>query len=167
MDNFVEETLIISTMWKAFKWFATESCIQLIWMLCDEIWQKSHILSCQKCQKSGITCYAKNVENPATFVEGFWTEFQARGRFMKYSMSGGHQKIHSEIQANWGIWFMKYKAFQNFGLRLPCYQLITYKISIEDIKDFNWRLQIFWLKTLEILIDDKNEFHIRLQRIKC
>ena len=30
----------------------------------------------------------KNVKNPATFVEGFWPEFQARGRFIKYSMSG-------------------------------------------------------------------------------
>ena len=30
--------------------------------------------------------YAKNVENPATFVEGFWPEFLGRGRFMKYSM---------------------------------------------------------------------------------
>ena len=34
-----------------------------------------------------MICYAKNGENPATFVEGFWPEFQARGRFMKYSMS--------------------------------------------------------------------------------
>ena len=30
----------------------------------------------------------KNVENPANFVEGFLPEYQARGRFMKYSMSG-------------------------------------------------------------------------------
>ena len=34
-----------------------------------------------------MICYPKNVKNPATFVEGFWPEFQARGRFMKYSMS--------------------------------------------------------------------------------
>ena len=33
-----------------------------------------------------MICYAKNVENPATFVEGFWPELQAPGRFMKYSM---------------------------------------------------------------------------------
>ena len=45
-----------------------------------------------KCQKSRIICYAKNVENPATFAEGFWPEFQARGRFMKYSMSAQHAK---------------------------------------------------------------------------
>ena len=32
-------------------------------------------------------CYAKNVKNQATFVEGFWPEFYARGGFMKYSMS--------------------------------------------------------------------------------
>ena len=30
---------------------------------------------------------SKNVENLAIFVEGFWPEFYARGRFMKYSMS--------------------------------------------------------------------------------
>ena len=29
----------------------------------------------------------ENVENHAIFVEGFWPEFYARGRFMKYSMS--------------------------------------------------------------------------------
>ena len=37
--------------------------------------------------KSGIICCAKNVGNHAIFVEGFWVEFYARGRFMKYSMS--------------------------------------------------------------------------------
>ena len=30
---------------------------------------------------------AENVENHAIFVEGFWPDFYARGRFMKYSMS--------------------------------------------------------------------------------
>ena len=35
-----------------------------------------------------MICYAKNVENHAIFVEGFWPGFYARGRFMKYSMSG-------------------------------------------------------------------------------
>ena len=30
---------------------------------------------------------AKNVENHNIFVEGFWPEFHARGRFMKYSIS--------------------------------------------------------------------------------
>ena len=74
------------------KWFATESCVQLIYMPWDERWQKSHSLSCQKCQKSRIICYAKNVENPATFVEGFGPEFQARGSFIKYSMS-----VYSEV----------------------------------------------------------------------
>ena len=34
-----------------------------------------------------MICYVKNVENHATFVEGFWPEFYARGRFMQYSMS--------------------------------------------------------------------------------
>ena len=29
----------------------------------------------------------KNVENHSTFVEGFWTEFYAHGRFIQYSMS--------------------------------------------------------------------------------
>ena len=32
-------------------------------------------------------CCAENVENHAIFVEGFWPDFYARGRFMKYSMS--------------------------------------------------------------------------------
>ena len=34
-----------------------------------------------------MICYAKNVKNHATFVEGFWPEISAGGRFMKYSMS--------------------------------------------------------------------------------
>ena len=29
----------------------------------------------------------KNIENHATIVEGFWPDFYARGRFLKYSMS--------------------------------------------------------------------------------
>ena len=40
-----------------------------------------------KCRKSRMICYAKNVENHAAFVEGFWSVFYARGRIMKYSMS--------------------------------------------------------------------------------
>ena len=44
-------------------------------------------LSCQNCSKSRIISYEKNVENHAFFVDGFWSEFYARGRFMKYSMS--------------------------------------------------------------------------------
>ena len=31
--------------------------------------------------------FAKNVENHATFVEGFWPEFYTCGRLIKYSMS--------------------------------------------------------------------------------
>ena len=31
--------------------------------------------------------FFENVKNRATFVEGFWLEVYARGRFMKYSMS--------------------------------------------------------------------------------
>ena len=56
-------------------------------------WQKSQSLSCQNCSKSRIICYAKNVENHAIFVEGFWPEFHARGRFMKYSMSANNQGL--------------------------------------------------------------------------
>ena len=45
--------------------------------------------------KNHTVCHAKNVKNllckdvknHATFVEGFWPEFYARVRFMKYSMS--------------------------------------------------------------------------------
>ena len=43
------------------KWFSTESC---------KIY------------------YAKIFENHTTFVEGFWPEFNAWGKFTKYSMSG-------------------------------------------------------------------------------
>ena len=52
VDNFVEETLIISTMWKA-------------------TWDIFHnkVSTCQKCQKSRIICFAKNLEIPAFFVE--------------------------------------------------------------------------------------------------
>ena len=31
--------------------------------------------------------FAKNVENHATLMEGFWPKFYACGRFMKYSTS--------------------------------------------------------------------------------
>ena len=41
--------------------FLFHSCIQLICIPWDERWQKSHSLSCQKCQKSRIICFAKNV----------------------------------------------------------------------------------------------------------
>ena len=67
----------------AIKWFATKSCIQLIKHALK--WRKWHNLSCKK---SRIICYAKNVKNNAIFVEGFWPEFYARGRLIKYSMSG-------------------------------------------------------------------------------
>ena len=50
--------------------------------------RKSLSLSSQKCWYSRIIWFAKNVKNHATFVEGFWLEFYARGRFIKYSMSG-------------------------------------------------------------------------------
>ena len=66
-------------------------------------WQKSHSLSCQNCSKSRIICYAKNVENHAIFVEGFWQEFFARGRFMKYSMSDMKQ-ICSQILVSFSFW---------------------------------------------------------------
>ena len=39
---------------KALKWSATESCIQLVWMP----WNDS--LSCQKCLKSRMICFAKS-----------------------------------------------------------------------------------------------------------
>ena len=50
----------------------------------DESYTVSHA---KKNEKSYIICYAKNIENHATFAEGFWAEFNACGRFMKYSMS--------------------------------------------------------------------------------
>ena len=38
----------------------------------------------KKWWKSRLICYAKNAKNHDIFVEGFWPEFYARGRFMKY-----------------------------------------------------------------------------------
>ena len=59
----------------------------------DESYTVSHA---KKNEKSYIICYAKNIENHATFAEGFWAEFNARGRFMKYTMS-----------VPWGLFLMK------------------------------------------------------------
>ena len=44
-------------------------------------------LFCAENVENHAFCCAKNVENHAIFVEGFWSHFYARGRFMKYSMS--------------------------------------------------------------------------------
>ena len=57
----------------ALNWLATKSCIQMT-KIADLIMSK---------------LFAKNTTNHATFVKGFWPEFYASGRFMKYSMSGG------------------------------------------------------------------------------
>ena len=72
-----------------------------------------------KCRKSRIICYAKNVENQAIFVEGFWPEFYARGRFMKYPMSE-----KKNCKKNWvkkvkkighkKIWFKTYLGQKEF-----------------------------------------------------
>ena len=40
-----------------------------------------------KNEKYHVIFRTENVENHAIFVEGFWPDFYARGRFMKYSMS--------------------------------------------------------------------------------
>ena len=66
----------------ALKWFATESCIQLIQLACPEITKIAQFFMA-KCRKSRIICYAKNVKNHAILME----KICAGGRFMKYSMS--------------------------------------------------------------------------------
>ena len=40
-----------------------------------------------KVSKITHNVFCKNVENHAIFVEGFWPEFNARGRIIKYSLS--------------------------------------------------------------------------------
>ena len=42
---------------------------------------------CAENVENHAICCAENVENHAIFVEGFWPDLYARGRFMKYSMS--------------------------------------------------------------------------------
>ena len=54
---------------------------------------KNHPILYAENVKNHSICCAKNVENHAIFVEEFWPDFYARGRFMKYSMSGFIQKI--------------------------------------------------------------------------
>ena len=49
---------------------------------------KNQAFFCAENVENHAFCCAKNVENHAIFVEGFWPDFYARGRFMKYSMSG-------------------------------------------------------------------------------
>ena len=52
---------------------------------------KNQAFFCAENVENHAFCCAKNVENHAIFVEGFWPDFYARGRFMKYSMSGCSQ----------------------------------------------------------------------------
>ena len=63
-----------------------------------KLFKITHNLLCEKCQKSRF------------FVEGFWSEFYAHGRFMKYSMSGWGSK---------GI--LEFRFGQNLGLRLEAW----------------------------------------------
>ena len=58
----------------ALEGFATESCI-LTCLEMTKLHKITHHLLCE------------NVENHATFAEGFCPEFYARGRFIKYSLS--------------------------------------------------------------------------------
>ena len=48
---------------------------------------KIHAIFCAENVENHAICCAENVENHAIFVEVFWPDFYARGRFMKYSMS--------------------------------------------------------------------------------
>ena len=47
-----------------------------------------------------MICNVKNAKNYATFVEGCWPDFYARGRFLKYSMSVplGHVKVGAGLK---------------------------------------------------------------------
>ena len=48
---------------------------------------KNHSIFCAENVENHAIFRAENVENHAIFVEGFWPDFYARGRFMKNSMS--------------------------------------------------------------------------------
>ena len=84
----------------SLKWLTIESSIQLG---CPEI-RKIAQLGMQK--NSKITCYVNNVKNPATFVEGLWPEFYARGR----PLHGEH--FLRQLETAW------YEANSTFSSRL-------------------------------------------------
>ena len=48
---------------------------------------ENNALFCAETVENHAICSTENVENHAIFVEGFWLDFYARGRLMKYSMS--------------------------------------------------------------------------------
>ena len=79
-----------------------------------------------------MICYAKNVENHATFVEGFSPEFYPRRRFMKHSMSAPIGSLKGKDNED----IFKKKPF-------PCYLLLFWLGGwlagwvLED-----WRLQL-------------------------
>ena len=54
---------------------------------------KNYAIFSAKNVENHAICCAENVENHAIFVEGFWPDFYARGRFMKYSMSARVQQV--------------------------------------------------------------------------
>ena len=56
--------------------------IALKWLACPERTKIAQFVM-PKMSKITHNLLCKNVENPATFVEGFGPEFQARGSFMK------------------------------------------------------------------------------------
>ena len=104
-------------MWKA-TWDISHHKVSTIWIF--------HVVM-PKMSKSHIICFAKNVENLATFAEGFWPEFQPRGRFMKYSMSViwslGHWPVH--IFEDWPFYlFLVAVSESDKGLVLS--QLLLY-----------------------------------------
>ena len=118
----------------ALTWFATESCIQLIKHALR--WRISQSLSWQKCWKARIICYTKDVKNPATFVDGFWSVFYARGRFMKYSMSGRHcQQKFLRIVEFFGFWSIIYSYF---GIK-------PYKLRRQDWVALMWKPIVLFL----------------------
>ena len=54
---------------------------------------KYYAIFCATNAENHVICCAENVENHAIFVEGFWPDFYARGRFMKNFMSEGQGNI--------------------------------------------------------------------------
>ena len=56
--------------------------------------------------------FCKNVKNHAIFVEGFWPEFYARGRFMKFSMSDNSSSSSRETYL---FYLTFWRGVQNSG----------------------------------------------------
>ena len=83
--------------------------------------------------KSCIMCYAKKVENQTTFVEGFWPEFYARGRFRKYSMSGYIRTYNYNMLAFW-VLFMPIFSLRGGVITKKCKNLRLLKTHGDRVR---------------------------------